>query len=1437
MEITRRLADAPLPVKVGGIAIAGVTLAGVLRIFNHWDPWVLVIVGLGLLLICLLLLGLYLLRRHRNKAIGREIARKMPGGVPAQIKKAEQLARLDALRRAFEDGVRKFREAGRNLYSTPWYVLVGESGGGKTEAIRHSRVPLFPGLQDPLQGVGGTINMNWWFTKHAIVLDTAGRKFFEEVEPGTTSEWDGFLDLLKTHRANCPINGLLLMIPANTLLSDSADEVDQKAQKIASQFEKLQLNLGIRFPVFVVITKCDLIAGFNEFFDSLADPEQQSQILGWSNPAGLDSEFDPKLVDDYLQKVRSSLLRRRLRLLAQPMSAEEESARRLDQLDALYGLPDNLLRLGPRLKHYLDTIFVAGQWSQKPLFLRGIYFTCSMQQGSPLDPDLATALGVGISQLPKDRDWDRKRSYFLRDLFMEKVFPEKGLVTRVVNVASDQRRKKVITLGLGFAAVAVLLGLSVCFAVKLSNDLGDDTRLYGEIDKEWLCTTAPPALVSGGQYHGEVHAKLEESQKRQEKKIQVGLLFSWVPRLGMGKVQELNELREKAHQRLVEAVALAPLLNATRQEIANPPPEWLAADTAALQRLIDVHYGPITPAQWSDLLEYAVQPDPKKPQAQPAKFTLRVPAASVASNISKVSTHAIQQGVKALEDGCKGAAERATEDRKGAEAFLAAHSTLLEKYSALVALTTEPAKPDEYTSRRELWKEKLDPAKAQSNAVDETLPKVWKDNDFIWKSVDDEDKLITALNSLGYSTTQPAQLHQVAPSRLAADLAFKREHDALANQARILAGRLAERDRSRKKLEEKRASLGAPDEKLKTALGALNKLFPPNPLGLPVHHYRVPLFLFESAEQRLVEAQDPWSYDKTDAGIFGLTKLVEKRKTRVTSISEPLGGVRAAAPDLSTYVNATEYVMSSLAPAIEGVPSEAGKAIANLAGAAAPDEKAVAIQRGTIAPPVFATLPTTKEGWEKLIAQQSPDSGRRKISIPLTVLNQMDVVLAKYDPYWVNKLREALDQLKSAAGLKKDQKTALNDYISDYAGYWNSGVYGKLDYATKNAGTWQGFRAKLNEVNVNDICSGLKNFGQQLAEARAIGKALAKALGQEPDSRQDDTLAECIRKLEGDSYAGECKAAVEKWWKLSFEASEARATLLATPSIDFKRDYMVSCDDYLHRYWRQLPKTAIGRVSDSFQGEIKDNYRKLKALGGFPIMPVAAELPFLKLREAREIIKLLPRGASFESGSLGNPDSKDQAAVAAVTAINNLCKNELDELRRAGTLGQAEQDWIKWVARLLDALPEEAKDITCTITLTKNGLHRQRLRMFDGDQGQLVCQLIEGQTSPELSLYGSPLIFKSGAFDENIAGDQPQEVARFGGGAAGWRILRAMYDCPDTFKITSIKRENDRYGCELVISVIDKAVKEKRELVLTINIKAGKANAQLPGSMPPLPAE
>ncbi len=510
------------------------------------------------------------------------------GAAPMGVNDPAKRARLDDLKRNFDSGLAKFQTSGKDVYKLPWYLIVGEPGSGKTEAVRHCNVGFPPGLQDELQGAGGTINMNWWFTNHAVMLDTAGRLMFEEIKPGESSEWREFLQLLRRNRPNCPVNGLLLVIPAESLIRDTTDDISKKAGKIAQQLDVIQRTLDVRFPVFILITKCDLLSGFREFFEGLNNPQTQHQMIGWTNPEPRDAVFQPSKVTDYLQTVVDRVSKRRLGLLRDPVP-EKEGGKRADEVDALYGLPHSLSLIGPRLRSYLETIFVAGEWSAKPLFLRGIYFTSAMREGAALDQELAQALGVALDDLPEGRAWERERAYFLRDMFMEKAFREKGLVTRATNTNKLVRRRRLFLYGSGILAFLALLGLSYAGYMSLKESVGQQSLLWGQAKQNWNTGVWHPiverdpsgkAVYKGDQpvspvdkmTLSEYHSKIRELC---EKDIEIGWIFR-----PMARFTRLEGDRKKAQRILFEGGVINPLVKETRRMMTDPARDAIPADVS-----------------------------------------------------------------------------------------------------------------------------------------------------------------------------------------------------------------------------------------------------------------------------------------------------------------------------------------------------------------------------------------------------------------------------------------------------------------------------------------------------------------------------------------------------------------------------------------------------------------------------------------------------------------------------------------------------------------------------------------------------------------------------------------------------------------------------------------------------------------------------------------
>jgi hypothetical protein len=515
--------------------------------------------------------------KQQNQQFGGEISQHS-SATPRPLSDPGQRARLDEMRKKFQSGVDAYKSRGKDLYKLPWYVIVGEPGSGKTEAVRHSNVGFPPGMQDEFQGVGGTINMNWWFTNHAVLLDTAGRLMFEEVKPGETSEWKEFLTLLKKNRPNCPINGLFLVIPSDSLIKDSADAIQKKAGKIAQQLDVIQRVLDVRFPVFVVVTKCDKINGFREFFDGLTDPQLQHQMMGWSNPQPLDEPFQPERVDQHLTQVAARLRRRRLGLMRDPIP-EDPEGRRTDEVDTFYAFPHSLELLSSRLRRYLETIFIAGEWSAKPLFLRGIYFSSAMREGAALDAELAELLGVGVEELPEGKIWERERAYFLRDLFLEKVFREKGLITSASNTKTMLRNQQILLFAAGFGSLALFAGLAwfakgnLHSGVKDQGDYWNAVSTEGWDGKYWKHSIVPtrgdgsfgslssdPVKVDGRPVAlGDFHARLRDLT---DKPLPRNLMFP-------GLANTYNQNSRKAQRIVFEAGVVRPLIDATRQKMQH----------------------------------------------------------------------------------------------------------------------------------------------------------------------------------------------------------------------------------------------------------------------------------------------------------------------------------------------------------------------------------------------------------------------------------------------------------------------------------------------------------------------------------------------------------------------------------------------------------------------------------------------------------------------------------------------------------------------------------------------------------------------------------------------------------------------------------------------------------------------------------------------------
>ncbi|MGL4238479.1 type VI secretion system membrane subunit TssM [Tabrizicola sp.] len=357
------------------------------------------------------------------------------------------------------------------LRDMPWYVIIGPPGSGKTTALRQSGLHFPIDLADDLKGVGGTRNCDWFFTEDAVLVDTAGRYVQQKSDPEVDSaEWLGFLDMLKKHRGRRALNGVILTLSLKELFAGEA-AVRDHGREIRKRLAELRERLQIQLPVYLMITKVDLVPGFEAFFGALTTKERE-QVWGATLPT--DARIDRTTVERETKALLSQLETRLVSRMAEDVA--------LDQRAEVFRFPSQVERLDAPLKLLIDTVFGESRYEESP-WLRGFYFTSATQEGSPIDRlvgEMAGSFGLSANP-PARRPYGEKRSYFLRNMLTDLVFPEAGLGT--FDAAAEERRKWLWRGSLaGASLVSLVAGLLFLFSfLRYSGGIDDQERLLADL--------------------------------------------------------------------------------------------------------------------------------------------------------------------------------------------------------------------------------------------------------------------------------------------------------------------------------------------------------------------------------------------------------------------------------------------------------------------------------------------------------------------------------------------------------------------------------------------------------------------------------------------------------------------------------------------------------------------------------------------------------------------------------------------------------------------------------------------------------------------------------------------------------------------------------------------------------------------------------------------
>lgn len=426
-----------------------------ISLYLYWPLWGSFAIFLGVLGFYFgvqLIHRIWIVSRSRTKLAQSEKAGRRAGGnSTAQLDLVGKWkSAISVLKRS------SLKRFGNPMYVLPWYMVVGESGSGKTTAITRSRLTSMIKKISHTDPIAQTANCEWWFFNKAIVIDTAGRYVSPNSIESDQEEWEKLLDLLAKYRPKEGLDGLVVVIDSDRLLQNDSDLLEKRGIVLRERIDQLIRLFDKRFPIYVLVTKCDLIGGFNQWSQALSDVqlEQAMGYLGQEKQGdGAETNFLTEALDHIQERLRQLML--------------DMAVKGVDLTPEVLMFPAEVERLRAGLQSFLAASLGNNPYLEQPL-LRGIFLSSGRQTGTAFPGLLSDMLGQSPAMLPSDK------GIFLKDFFGRVLPQDRGLYmpTVIVNRWRQVTRNLALVCWLMFmAACMVFLLVSYAALKETLNDI------------------------------------------------------------------------------------------------------------------------------------------------------------------------------------------------------------------------------------------------------------------------------------------------------------------------------------------------------------------------------------------------------------------------------------------------------------------------------------------------------------------------------------------------------------------------------------------------------------------------------------------------------------------------------------------------------------------------------------------------------------------------------------------------------------------------------------------------------------------------------------------------------------------------------------------------------------------------------------------------------
>ena len=319
-----------------------------------------------------------------------------------------------------------------NFKKLPLIMIMGNEGAGKSAFINYSNIefPLSDSLDTYKKIHKSTTNFNLYISKFGALLDTEGIHFAQEslYQPTATEElpeddvdknrdyllkksiWSEFLHFLKRNDFNARLSGAVLIIDTKKFLEGTQEYFDELIRYMIKRVNDCEKHLNIKFPIYIVFSKLDLIDGMGDYF-RLFNEDVANKALG----INLDPNFSKQSLETELKNLIESLFKHLMskNSISHLLEDKKRSYLFLKQLDNFFALVKD---------------FVTKLSSQNALknssTINGIYFVSAYQENIPINYLTNTICDRYNIKKPLLRAVNNysKQSYFVKSFLKEIAF-------------------------------------------------------------------------------------------------------------------------------------------------------------------------------------------------------------------------------------------------------------------------------------------------------------------------------------------------------------------------------------------------------------------------------------------------------------------------------------------------------------------------------------------------------------------------------------------------------------------------------------------------------------------------------------------------------------------------------------------------------------------------------------------------------------------------------------------------------------------------------------------------------------------------------------------------------------------------------------------------------------------------------------------------------